>query len=182
MINKTAEQYFNEGLELEKLSKYKQALQKYEESIEVDETFAKGHFGVAEISSCLLHDYIKSIKHYMRAIELDKNHIEAWLNLMFQFHNLAKGPFGDHIKLQKEEDLYWEALEMTTTFEKHDEAIKKFEEAIKVNQNSVLSYANIGWIYQKQKKNNTKAVEYYKKAIEKFLFLMPDELASRLKL
>ena len=180
MLNKTAEQYYNEGMELEKLSEYKLALERYEKSIEVDENFAKGHFGVAEISSCLLHDYIKSIKHYMRAIELDKNYIDAWFNLMLQFHNLAKGSFGDHLKFQKEEDLYWEALELTTTFEKHDEAIKKLEEAIKMNQNSVLSYVAIGWIHQKQNKDHTKAIEYYKKAIEKFLFLMPDELASRL--
>lgn len=182
MLNKTAEQYYNEGMELEKLSEYKLALEKYEKSIEVDENFAKGHFGVAEISSCLLHDYIKSIKHYMRAIELDKNYIDAWFNLMLQFHNLAKGSFGDHLKFQKEEDLYWEALELTTTFEKHDEAIKKLEEAIKMNQNSVLSYVKIGWIHQEQKKDHAKAIEYYKKAIEKFIFLMPDKLASRLDL
>lgn len=173
MINKTAEQYCNEGIELEKLGKYKDAIKKYEKAVKVDEFFAKAHFGLGELSSCLLHDHVKSTKHYMRAIELDPNYLDAYFNLMLEFMEVSRRPYGSHLKLQKEEDLYWEAWELKTAFEKHDEAIKKFEEAIKINQNSVLSYARIGWIYKEEKKDPDRAIEYYKKAIEKYLFLMP---------
>lgn len=174
MFIKSAEQYYNEGIELEKLGEYRQALEKYEKSIEVDEHLAKGHFSVAEISSCLLHDHAKSIKHYMRAIELDENYIDAYFNLMIKFDNLAASPHGNHLKLLEEEDLYWKAWDLTTAFKKHDEAIQKFEEAIKINQNSVLSYARIGHIYHEHKKDKIQAINYYKKAVEQYLFLMPD--------
>jgi tetratricopeptide (TPR) repeat protein len=115
--NSSIEELVREGAKLHDQGKFKQALEKYEEALEIDENSPVVHYEMA-YSYMSLEDYEKAIKHCKIALKENKDE---------RFHA------GIMVLLGSAYDMNDEA----------DKSIEIYEEAIKKNPHDYLLYYNL---------------------------------------
>ena len=91
--------------------------------------------------------YDKATECFKRIIELEPTHYRAWYNLGIAYFNLNKT----------------------------EEALNAYSEALKLKPDYTYCYYNIGLVYEVQKNDLEKALEYYEKALsynENFMYAL----------
>lgn len=141
------EAYFNRGLAYHQSKKYRESIQDYERVIQFNPTYQNAY---ANLGVCyrLLKEYEKSLQNLNRAIELNPN---------FEFALLHRGI--THVEMKK-----------------NDLALADLKKAEQINPNSPANLFGLGFVYGRIG-DYKKAIEYYKKAIDK-----GDKLLSKMNL
>jgi tetratricopeptide (TPR) repeat protein len=127
---------YNDGNSLLKRGQYAEALAAYEQSLKVDSTFAKAHYGRGLALKGLRRPQ-EAIKAYQTAIRLDPADDAAYFALGKIYSDL----------------------------EQHDNAISVYQKAIEREPNSYKAYYELGLSYQK-KNQFKEAVEVFRKATQ----------------
>lgn len=179
MNTKGAEEYYNEGRELQGNEEYEGAMDKYYKSLKIDENFVPSLLNYGDLTAGFEKDHFKSIPYFLKIISIEAEHMDAYELLMHRFYHIVneyenlKKIFG----LKKEENLYWQAWEVGCIFKRKDEAILMLKEAYKINNNSLLSLMRIADLY-KEMGNISRAISYYKEIIRKFIISLPKSYYS----
>lgn len=135
---KASEELYRKAKQLKKdaygdIDKYKGAIKAYESVVATNPNHAKAYFALGDLTCGILLKYATSVLFFIKAIKIDQHYLDAYRNLTVSLWWLSEqNPLGKHIQLQQEKDLYWEAWEMVM-LKKYHEAIKKLQEALKVN-------------------------------------------------
>jgi len=133
-----ARKEYHEARKLRALEKYDEALKKLKASIKIYPEIAKVHLTMGNI---FFHDkinYKKALKSYNKAIEIDSEMIDAYINRGVCLLNLGKT----------------------------DKALKNNLKAIKVDPKSALAYSNVAYTLAFHKGKYKKSLPYWQKTIE----------------
>lgn len=130
-----AKNAYNRGNKAVKLRQFQEAIDAYNQAIELDPAMANAYYGKA-IALKYLKQYDESETAYQKAIELDPTNSKAYLSLGNLYR--AKEEYNQAIQV------YYKALEQDSSLDK--------------------AYYEIGYTYSKQK-NDAKAAEAFKKAV-----------------
>jgi len=75
----TAEEYFDKGYNCHNKGDYKEAIEYYNKTIELDPNYIEVYCNRGA-AKCILKEYKAAIKDYNKAIELDSNYAIAYCN------------------------------------------------------------------------------------------------------
>lgn len=151
--------YINRGLVYNELKEYKNSIADYDKAIEMDSKCALA-FNNRGYSKFLAGDFDGALKDYNKAILLNPKMKMALDNKAMLFSKACMEDDKDF------EGKYYLSLGITELREGNiAEAIRNFDESIKLNSNTELPYFYKGIAYQSLNKND-EAYENYSKAIE----------------
>ena len=151
--------YINRGLVYNELKEYKNSIADYDKAIEMDSKCALA-FNNRGYSKFLAGDLDGALKDYNKAILLNPKMKMALDNKAMLFSKACMEDDKDF------EEKYYLSLGITELREGNiAEAIRNFDESIKLNSNTELPYFYKGIAYQSLGKND-EAYENYSKAIE----------------
>ena len=129
--------YVNLGMTLNKLAKYKEAMDCYEKAIQINPNDANPHYNLANLYQNF-DKHEEAVNFYNRAIQVNPNHLSAYNNLGNVFKDLGE----------------------------YKKAINCYTKAIQINPNNAEVYNNLGLSYKKIGKQAL-SVDSFQKALAK---------------
>jgi tetratricopeptide (TPR) repeat protein len=163
--------YYNWGRSLHKISRYDEAIEKLQKSIEIVLDYVNTHNGgsnsLKDIKLILarfpivvdaynvwgnalsdLKKYDEAIEKYKKAIEIDPNYVLVWYNWGIALSDLKK--YDEAIKIYKKaieiDPNYVDAYNVwgiaLSDLKKYDEAIEKYEKVIEIDPNFAAAWYN----------------------------------------
>ena len=161
---------FHQGFASHNKGKYKEAIEKYDEAIELNPVFAEA-YNNRGLAKGDLKQYQEAIADYEKAIELDPNDADAYNNRGIAKNNLGQPQeaIADYNKAIELNPNYAETYNnrgiAKSNLEQHQEAISDFNKAIELNPNYAEIYTNRGFVKNKLRQHQ-EAIADYNKAIE----------------
>ena len=167
---KTAKEYFDEGLAMAQKKDYERAIIKFNRAIELNSNYTGAYYSRGTLKN-YLNDYIGAIGDFSRAIELNNNYPAAYQNMAFSKRKLKDftGAIAAHTK----------AIEIDPNFvnayiarglskidlKDHEGAIADYNKAILIDTDNAISYNNRA-IAKRKLEDYIGAIADYTKAIE----------------
>ena len=166
----SADDYFSLGLTYHQRGMYKEAIEYYGQSIQIDPQDADA-FNIRGISKVELGNHKDAIQDFDKAIEINPQNADA-----FNIRGFAKAELGNHKDAIKDYD---KAIEINPQYAEayhnrgiakaelgnHKDAIKDFDKAIEINPQYAEAFNNRG-IAKAELGNHKDAIQDYNKAIE----------------
>jgi predicted TPR repeat methyltransferase len=177
------EELYAKGLDLYRKEKYNQSLYYFNESIEINPTFAEAWYGKG-IALFEQGKYDEAIKAYNESIEINPTYAEAWYGKGVALSE--QGKYDEAIKA------YSESIEINPTFAeawygkylalfeqgKYDEAIKAYNKSIEINPSALYHKVKA---YNKSIEINLSALHNKVKAYNKSIKINPSAWYNKAK-
>ena len=160
-----------QGIRLFYKASYNVAINKFNESIQLNPTFYLSYKGRG-LAYSRLHQHDKALADFNKTIELNPNDDNAYYNRGITYYELenfnqALTDFTRAITINpKYSDSYTNRGITYTVLKEYDKAFTDFNKAIELNPNDSSAYNGLGNVYRRLFNNLLKAIEYYTKAIE----------------
>jgi tetratricopeptide (TPR) repeat protein len=158
------------GETLLELKRYKEALEAYNQAIELKPEYAEAFLGQGN-SFLELKRYEEAVEAYDKAIQLQPNYVEAWNGRgkgldFLQRYESAINAFDAAIKIQPNSLEAWTNKgNLQIQLQQYSEAISSFDKAVKIKPNYSLAWYRRGWALHNLRRYQ-EAVESYDKAVE----------------
>ncbi|MFB8788484.1 MAG: tetratricopeptide repeat protein [Potamolinea sp.] len=158
------------GETLLELKRYKEALDAYNQAVELKPEYAEAFLGQGN-SLLELKRYEESIEAYDKAIQIQPNYVDAWNGRgkaldFLQRHEAAINAFDGAIKIQPNNLESWHNKgNLQIKLQQYSEAIASFDKAVKIQPNYSPAWHRRGWALHNLRRYQ-EAVESYDKAVE----------------
>ena len=159
---KLAELYFY-------IKKYDDAIDLIDQAIAVNKYIAREYFLKGMIYT-EKHDTMKAISSMQTAVEQDPDYFNAYVQLGLLFASKGNGIaltyYDDAIRLQPQNpEPYYDKGMFYQFGGDNEDAIKAYNEVLEVDSTYKFAYYNLGVIYNLNKNDYSKSLEYFNKAI-----------------
>jgi tetratricopeptide (TPR) repeat protein len=131
---------YNEGLKSYREKDYRQALQNFQKSVDLEDDFIEGYNGLG-LAHYKLNNFDAALEAFQKSLSLNPEQHETYFNMGKVYEASSK---KDKSNIQK--------------------AIASYENVLKLKDDYAPVYKNLGIIYEKQG-SNRKAIDAYKNAI-----------------
>ncbi|MEO1290553.1 MAG: tetratricopeptide repeat protein, partial [Chloroflexota bacterium] len=161
---------FEQGVQHFQRADWHNAIETFNKAIAKDSLFSEAYFYLGR-SYWNIDENIKSSESYLKAVEVDPTHPQ--INMMRARLKLSLGEYADAliyaslflIDNLKFAEAHFTFGHIVADMKKYEEAIKFYNQAVKLQESHVSSYFNLGFCY-KALKNYPLAIENYSKALK----------------
>ena len=168
---KSADYYFNLGIDFNNLKKYSLAILNFSKAIEINLKDAEAYYNRG-IAYKKLEQYSLALSDYNKAIEIDPNYAYAYNNrgniyYKLQEYNLAILDYTKAIEINpNDSQAYYNRGWIYSNLQKYQLAILDYAKAIEINPNYSKAYYNRGFLYSEKLTKHSLAISDFTKAIE----------------
>ncbi|MBV9615625.1 MAG: tetratricopeptide repeat protein [Ktedonobacteraceae bacterium] len=170
VINRTKEEWLDEGNRLYNIGQFQDALLAFENAIQIDPTFADAYEGKTS-ALCALGRYQEALTSVETALQLDPNYAASYNDkgdILYEFKSYedALGYYQRALNLEPDNlEAYLGRATTLCSLGRYEEALAAYDKAIYLDTNIAVAYDGKAWALR-QLKQYPEALAFSEKAIQ----------------